>query len=96
MFKQYSGAVIEWMGARCRWFDPGYFNGKRTEEGARDTHWVNRRTQVMQVAWKSSLGSGAGAATLPVAFDNGSGNPRGRKRDGGRKAVRAGADDDRR
>ena len=39
MFKQYSSAVIEWMGARSSRFDPGYFNGKRTEEGARDTHW---------------------------------------------------------
>src|SRR5260370_31017491 len=52
-----------------------------------------RRAQVMAEAWERGLGSRAGAANLPVAFDNCSGDPRRGKRDRSRKAIGTGADD---
>src|SRR5258708_20707326 len=93
MLKQQGSAIMEWMCARSRRFNPRYFYRKRTEERARDTHRVDRRAKIVAVIWKRGFASGARGFDLSVGVPDTRRNPLGnstnltRKTRGARKPI---------
>ncbi len=70
MLEQYCGAIVQRMSAGSYWLYPGYLDGKRSKEGARDSQWIDRGPEVVTIPWQRDLRPRTCTTDLSVAFDD--------------------------